>query len=736
MTIVLVVDNLDWAFGKVAQNIKQRMQPANVEIICTSRYRTIKKFLDDLKKITTKESIIHFFWRDYLLECLNFVKLFPKYKRIFLNNKITTHIPDHLFIETDSDSYEKRVGLMKFVDGYFVTSKKLYDLYAKDHAFDAPFGIIYDNPAIKIQSESIAEAKEKIKVVWIGNSRWGEYLGHLDYKGLNSVVLPALKKFADSGNELIYKEFDSSKEKNTHGVILDYLKDADILLVSSLAEGTPLPLLEAMAQGCAIITSDVGIASEIFSEEQQEFIVARNAEAFAEALIKLDTNRSLLENIKITNKATYFKKFVESDEIALQWKTFFEYVTDKNNLTYKSEFLKQKETVFSDRLLSVALYHAGQFAIKTNMLEVLKKSKIVRGLYYKSIGRLSSDSNYSELETFYTESIAGQKIIALYSPYWSGVATSTASFFKESSLPFPYYKTEFPQVNEHNFLERLSELLAESSELKSVVMSGGTMLQMQLAKMLKQKNKAIKIFFGWHGSPAQWVDTAQYKTFDDWLRLYKEDTIDGVVSFKPQLSNTLEQFDIKSYSVSNYIIEPSVINTLSAPAEEHYTIGLFAAMFSWYKNPFPQLLAIGSIPGCELVTNLTLDQGIKWVTDKIKLIELNGNLNNKEFVQMLSKLHVVSYVTNTECSPMIALESVSVGTPCIVGPAGNIYKGNAKLEHYLVEPEVDNPTAIKNRLILIRENYQEVKLLLSTFAERYNANLDEVKKELYKELTQ
>ncbi|MDA8491670.1 glycosyl transferase family 1, partial [Kluyvera sp. Awk 3] len=117
-------------------------------------------------------------------------------------------------------------------------------------------------------------------------------------------------------------------------------------------------------------------------------------------------------------------------------------------------------------------------------------------------------------------------------------------------------------------------------------------------------------------------------------------------------------------------------------------------------------------------------------------IELNGNLNNKKFVELLSNLHVVSYVTNTECSPMIALESVSVGTPCIVGPAGNIYKGNAKLEHYLVEPEVDNPTAIRNRLILVRDNYQEVKSLLNAFAESYNANLDEVKRELYKELTQ
>ena len=201
------------------------------------------------------------------------------------------------------------------------------------------------------------------------------------------------------------------------------------------------------------------------------------------------------------------------------------------------------------------------------------------------------------------------------------------------------------------------------------------------------------------------------------------------------MSDVLNEFNINSYSVCNYIIKSPVVNTLPAPENERYTIGLFAAMFSWYKNPFPQLLAIGSISGCELVTNLALEKEKKWITEKIKLVELNGNLNNKKFVELLSQLHVVSYVTNTECSPMIALEAVSVGTPCIVGPAGNIYKGNKKLEHYLVEPEVDNPKAIRERLILVRDNYQEIKSLLVTFAESYNSNLDEVKKALYEELT-
>ncbi|MGT9297541.1 glycosyltransferase, partial [Escherichia coli] len=102
----------------------------------------------------------------------------------------------------------------------------------------------------------------------------------------------------------------------------------------------------------------------------------------------------------------------------------------------------------------------------------------------------------------------------------------------------------------------------------------------------------------------------------------------------------------------------------------------------------------------------------------------------------LSRLHVVCYVTNTECSPMIALESASVGTPCVVGPAGNIYKGFPELELYLVEKEVDNPTAIRNRLQLVRDNYAEVKVLLNAFVLEYNSRLELIKEKMYKELKQ
>ncbi|HGY7362484.1 TPA: glycosyl transferase family 1, partial [Escherichia coli] len=390
-----------------------------------------------------------------------------------------------------------------------------------------------------------------------------------------------------------------------------------------------------------------------------------------------------------------------------------------------------------ERLISKTIYNLSRLALRLNLMNTLKQYSLLRKIYYKVAGTTTNQVDYDLLDEFYSNAIADKEVLAFYSAYWSGVATSTASFFKDDSIQYPYYSYEFPQVSNHVYLNRLVEKLAASKTLKSVIMSGGTQLQMELAKKIKELNPKIKIFFAWHGSPAQWVDSSQYSTFDGWYELYRERIVDGVISFKPELDEILNAYGIRAFSVSNYAVSgTSFSKKLAVPDSGNFRVGLFAAMFSWYKNPFPQLLAIGSLKGCELVTNLHLENNMKWITSNIKLTALSENLNNKRFIELLSRLHVVCYVTNTECSPMIALESASVGTPCVVGPAGNIYKGFPELELYLVEKEVDNPTAIRNRLQLVRDNYAEVKVLLNAFVLEYNSRLELIKEKMYKELKQ
>ncbi|GBC58925.1 glycosyltransferase [Stutzerimonas stutzeri] len=737
MKVLLVVDTPQWAFGSIAENLRRGMEGVEVSVIFTSGYDHYEDFLTDLKKPENKSDLIHFFWRDYLLGLLDFVSnVRSEYQNIFIERKITTHVPDHLFVDDDKE-IETRISLFKFVDGYFVTSRNLQKEYSNLPHIPKPHSVIHDNPLIEVSSVGEYGDRQALEVVWVGNSKWGEYLGYSDYKGLAGIVKPAIERLKAEGFSIMYHEFDKASRSAPREEVLDTMARADVVLISSLAEGTPLPLIEAMAHRCAVVTTDVGIAREVLPPVQQPFIIDRTVSAMYEALSGLGSDRLLLEQLKNQNFVAYREHFSDPVIIGRKWKKFFDDVQSTDRSAEKEKLFSSEKRSILNRAASDAVGYAVRLSRKAGFLDVARKNRFLMRAYINFLAALNKSTiNYDPYDETYKSSVAGRPILALYSPYWPGVANSTASFFKESSIAYPLFSKEYPNVKEHVYLERIIEILSGSAALKCVVLSGGALLQMEMAKRLKQRKPKLKVFFGWHGSPAQWVDYSQYQTFHEWKRLYDKRVVDGFLSFKPELDSSLESLGIHSHSVRNFVVDSPYLNTLLRPSVGYYKIGLFAAMFSWYKNPFPQMMAIAKLGGAELTTNLKIDESFSWIADHIDLREVQSGLSNRAFMSLLSQLHVVLYVTNTECSPMIALESVAVLTPCVVGPAGNIYKGHPKLERHLVVNEVDNPAAITRKLEHVRQNYQEIKGMLKDFKVAYNRDLTILRESIMSELMQ
>ncbi|HEY2249668.1 MAG TPA: GT4 family glycosyltransferase PelF, partial [Planctomycetaceae bacterium] len=72
----------------------------------------------------------------------------------------------------------------------------------------------------------------------------------------------------------------------------ELLPQADLFVLSSVTEGLPMTLLEAMAAGLPIVSTDVGGIPELVDHEQTGLLVApQNPEAMASAIIELMNER-------------------------------------------------------------------------------------------------------------------------------------------------------------------------------------------------------------------------------------------------------------------------------------------------------------------------------------------------------------------------------------------------------------------------------------------------------------
>lgn len=71
--------------------------------------------------------------------------------------------------------------------------------------------------------------------------------------------------------------------KRSHRTMNQFFNDIDVYAVASRHEGTPLPLLEAMAAGCFPVCTDVGVVSELIRHGENGLIVEPSVEAFREA---------------------------------------------------------------------------------------------------------------------------------------------------------------------------------------------------------------------------------------------------------------------------------------------------------------------------------------------------------------------------------------------------------------------------------------------------------------------
>lgn len=724
--IIFVVDIRGWAFDNVATAMSRRLGPwaDSCEVVYWEDFNDPNKLVKHLNG--QKPDLIHFFFREHLDLILKTVAGKGGPFTSFCGHAVTTHVPDYLY----SSAFElaARTRLFDFIDGYFTTCRDLFELYSNDPLISNPDDVIFDWPALDVMPAMPEKgADDTLKVVWSGNSKWGEYAGYTDYKGLDGVIMPAIEIAKARFPKIEFICCDSAQEKIPHAEILSLLETADVLLIASENEGTPLTLIEAMSRGCAIVTTRVGIAEEVLPEIQTPYICDRNASAFADALVDICTHREKLKTIQRANFVAYSQQFGSDSPLLKKWISFLNKAYQnhkKKGLTNKLLLARNLNGSLARRLAVMGLRSGVRIARRYGLIDSLYRiSPRFSAIYNRVLhgGSQSGKPDYERIGSAYSTQLDNcdpNMPLFVYAPMWKGVAASTEALFPKATLRFPYFDSEYPEVEKHPYLETLADLLA--SKALPIVYSGGSLLHLSLAKRLHALNPTIKQFFLWHGSPAQWVERGHTDHFQLWHKAYLAETIQGVITVKPGLHESLRKIGIASWDIYNPIPDLKSRIKINQRLDDEIHIGLFSAINSWYKNPFVQLLAVAGRNTVVLNTNIAEDD-IRGINLNIKEIRHHHHMPRPNFLQMISEQDINLYVTNTECSPMIALESWAAGIPCIVGPAGDVYSDvSIRLGELLVEPRVDDPTAISSRIDLVLANRAEIRALLEEYRDSYN----------------
>ncbi|MEQ9260131.1 MAG: glycosyltransferase family 4 protein, partial [Roseovarius sp.] len=216
-----------------------------------------------------------------------------------------------------------------YMDGYSVSSGLLDGIYRGIDMFPDPLAVLPDGVDQQRfrpeRLERLGETERPLRVGWVGNSKWGIHTGG-DPKGLTTILDPAIRALREEGCEIERHYADASVHRRSREEMVGYYGEIDVLVCSSEIEGTPNPVLEAMASGVPVVSTRVGIVPDALGPKQSAFILpGRSIAAMADALRRLVQDRALLAALSEENLTRV--KAWSWEETTKGWPAFWEAAT-------------------------------------------------------------------------------------------------------------------------------------------------------------------------------------------------------------------------------------------------------------------------------------------------------------------------------------------------------------------------------------------------------------------------
>lgn len=282
LRVAVIADEEGWAYHNIAVQLKKNLTEMDIDIFYSKHADSIAELFLILKDY----DVVHVLWRGILQflesdpfygELEQYGLTYEEYRKSFMGGLcLTTAVYDHLYLEEDTDGVTEKI--LSSVDEYTVSSAKLLEIYS-DRYEKKPAGEISDGVDLDMfypqDLERFNDISDRPVVIgWVGNSVfWGNRAD--DLKGVHTILIPAVNELQREGENVTRLFADRQERIIPHSEMKDYYSKIDIYVCTSRIEGTPNPLLEAMACGVPVITTDVGLVPEVLGEFQKQFVLER-----------------------------------------------------------------------------------------------------------------------------------------------------------------------------------------------------------------------------------------------------------------------------------------------------------------------------------------------------------------------------------------------------------------------------------------------------------------------------
>lgn len=284
------------------------------------------------------------------------------------------------------------------------------------------------------------------------------------------------------------------------------------------------------------------------------------------------------------------------------------------------------------------------------------------------------------------KNIDPEKPVALYVPRWKGVASSTFNLFPQR-LPMPLTAEGHPDLITDVDIERYAQLLLHLGA-KHYVVSGGDTFFIRIIQLIHKADPDVRFDLLWHSNYLQMGEAHDWELFKAWLYAHREGHVRRVGVVKEGYDGFLRAHGVDAVFIPNIVdVDPDAIE----PTVNETCVGIWLSGSTEYRKlPYASLLALAQMPELRLKASGLTPLAVRLVSDLNLSVDRlwNQPIPRTLLYQEMAGTAATLYVTLSECSPMLPLESLGLGVPCLVGPSSHLFRRDRALRDWLV---VENP---------------------------------------------